>query len=266
MADTDLLQTERRGPRLTLTLNRPERRNALNAALVERLTAALREAASDARVRVIVLTGAGNAFSAGADLDALRAMQTASAADNLADSRLLATLFETIHTHPKPIVARVNGAAIGGGCGLAVACDVSIVADEARLGFPEVRLGFVPAIVMLFARLRVGEAVLRDLLLRGALLRGHEAAACGLVTRSVPADALDETVDALAAEIARETSAEAVALTKAMLAQVAGMGRSEGLSYAVHANALARTTGDFQAGIAAFLEKRDPPWRAEKGE
>lgn len=262
MPDTDLLHALREGSRLTLTLNRPDRRNALNAPLVRALTEALRHAADDPAVRVIVLTGAGTSFSAGADLDALRSMQTASAAENLADSALLGQLFETIHTLSKPVLARVNGAAIGGGCGLATVCDISIIADDARIGFPEVRLGFVPAIVMVFARLRVGEAALRDLLLRGRLLRGTEAAALGLVTRSVPADQLDAVVDEVADELARETSGEAVALTKTMLAHVTGMGLAEAMHYAVHANALARTTADFQAGISAFLDKTDPPWRA----
>ncbi len=261
MIDPDLVLARRAGNRLTLTLNRPERRNALNAALVEALLDALRGAATDASVRVVVVTGAGKAFSAGADLDALRAMQTATAAENLADSRLLGSLFEAIYTHPKPIVARVNGAAVGGGCGLAAVCDFSIVADEAKLGFPEVRLGFVPAIVMLFLHGKLGEAHLRDLLLRGPLVSGDEAARMGLVTRSVAADTLDDAVDALADELARETSAEAVALTKTMLARVRGMGFAEALDYAVQSNALARTTSDFNAGIAAFLGKTDPPWR-----
>ncbi len=255
------LISSRQGAVLTLTLNRPERRNALDRALVDALQAALDAAAREDDVRVVVLTGAGTSFSAGADLDALRSLQTASTPENLDDSHALGRLFETLHTHPKPVIARVNGAAIGGGCGLAAVCDFSVADETARMGFPEVRLGFVPAIVMLFVPRKVGEARARDLLLRGALVTGAEAAAMGLVTKSVPADALDAEVDALARELATETSGSAVALTKGLLARLPGMGGAEALAAAVQANALARTTPDFQAGIAAFLDKTAPPWR-----
>ncbi len=257
-----LLLSHRDGPCLTLTLNRPDRRNALSRALVEVLQAELDRAAMDESLRAVVLTGAGTAFSAGADLDALRAMQTATTLDNLDDSAALARLFETIYTHPKPVVAKVNGAAIGGGCGLAAVCDFSFVAEEAKLGFPEVRLGFVPAIVMLFVPGKVGEARARDLLLRGALLSGSEAAAMGLVTRSVPAERLDAEVDELVRELATETSGSAVALTKSLLARLGGMGFAEALGHAVQTNALARTTPDFRAGIEAFLGRTAPPWKA----
>ncbi len=261
MAPADLLLTERDGSCLTLTLNRPERRNALSRSLVDALQQALDAAAADETLRVVVLTGAGKAFSAGADLDALKAMQTASTADNLDDSAALGRLFQTIYTHPLPVVAAVNGAAIGGGCGLAAVCDFSIVTHEAKMGFPEVRLGFVPAIVMLFVGQKVGEARTRDLLLRGPLVTGAEAAAMGLCTQSVTAGALQSAVKSLVHEIATETSRSAVSLTKNMLARLGGMGFAEALDHAIQTNALARTTPDFRAGIEAFLDKTDPPWR-----
>lgn len=245
----------------TLTLDRPNKRNALNAALVTALQDALEDAANDDAIRVVVLTGAGSAFSAGADLAALKALRTATPLENAADSEHLAALFEQIYLHPKPIIAKVNGHAIGGGAGLAAVCDFSIADEEAKIGFTEVRLGFVPAIVMVFVRRKLGEAAAKDLLLRGALRPASEMAALGLLTRAVPAADLDAAVDKIAREIARETSGSAVALTKRMMAQMPGMGLREALSYATQMNAFARSTEDCQAGIAAFLDKTDPPWR-----
>jgi methylglutaconyl-CoA hydratase len=256
-----VLQTHRAGPVLTLTLDRPDRRNALSAALVAALTDALAGAAADDAVRVVVLTGAGGAFSAGADLAALQALQSASAEANLADSEALARLFDAVYRHPKPVVAKVNGHALAGGCGLVAVCDFSVVAEGAKLGFTETRIGFVPALVAVFVLRKLGEAAARDLLLRGRLVEAGEAARIGLVTRAVPAERLDAEVDALARELATETSASALALTKRLLADVPGMGLAEALSYAARLNALARATDDCRAGVAAFLSKTPPPWK-----
>ena len=264
---SDLVLHERRRQTVTLTLNRPDKRNALSAGLVTVLRAALRETADDEAVRAVVLTGAGRAFSAGADLAVLEALQSATPMENEADSAHLAGLFEEIYLHPKPIIAKVNGPAIGGGAGLAAACDFSIAAEGAKIGFTEVRLGFVPAIVMVFVLRKLGEAAAKDLLLRGAVRPAREMAARGLLTRAVPSGDLDEAVDELAAELARETSGTAVALTKRMMAQLPGMGLSEALAHAAQVNAFARGTADCQAGISAFLNKTDAPWRkkAETG-
>ncbi|HIG75853.1 MAG TPA: enoyl-CoA hydratase/isomerase family protein [Bacteroidetes bacterium] len=258
-----MLQTSRDGAVLTLTLDRPEVRNALNAEIVGALRQRLAEAASEDGIRVIVLTGSGKAFSAGADLAALQTLQSASAEANLADSEHLAGLFDAIARHPKPIIAKVNGHAIAGGCGLAAACDIALVADHAKLGFTEVRIGFVPAIVAVIARRKLGDADLRDLMLTGRLISAEEAAAVGLVTRALPADDLDAATDDLCRQLATETSGTAVALTKRLLLDVHGMGWAEGVSHAVRLNALARATDDCKAGVAAFLGKTDPPWAAE---
>lgn len=255
-----MLEVATRGAVRTLTLNRPEVRNALSADLVDALRAALDAAAREASVRVVVLTGAGSAFSAGADLAALQALQNASAEANLADSERLAGLFDAVYRHPKPVVARVNGHAIAGGCGLAAVCDFALASEDARLGFTEVRIGFVPAIVAVYVRRKLGETALRDLMLRGHLVPAAEAARIGLVTRAVPAAALDAETDALCDEIATHTSGAAVALTKRLLADVAGMGLAEGASYAARVNALARATDDCRAGVGAFLSKQNPPW------
>lgn len=250
----------------TLTLHRPDRRNALGAGLVADLRAALDDAARDASVRVVVLDGAGKAFSAGADLDALRALGTATPEDNLADSAALGGLFQAIYLHPLPVIARVHGAAMGGGCGLAAVCDLAVAAADARLAFTEVRLGFVPAIVAVFALRKLGEARARDLMLTGRAVSGAEAAEMGLVTHAVPAGDLDRFVAALAAELAGETSRSAVALTKTLLARLPGMGLGEALAFAVQTNALARSTADFKAGIASFLDKTPPPWKVTSSE
>lgn len=257
-----VLQTHRNGSTLTLTLDRPDVRNALSADLVEALRRALDAAAADSALRAVVLAGSGSVFSAGADLAALQTLQHASAEANLADSERLAGLFEAIYRHPLPVVAKVHGHAIAGGCGLAAVCDVSLAASGAKLGFTETRIGFVPAIVAVFVVRKLGEAAARDLLLRGHLVDAEEAARIGLVTQVLAPDRLDAATDALTAELARETSRSAVALTKRLLADVPAMGLAEGLSYAARLNALARSTDDCRAGVAAFLDKRDPPWRA----
>lgn len=247
---------------LTLTLDRPGRRNALDAELVTRLTEAVREGGDDPSVRVIVLAGEGPAFSAGADLDALARLQSATHAQNLQDSQRLASLFEALLECPVPLIARVHGHAIAGGCGLVAACDLAIATDQARFGFTEVRIGFVPAIVSVVMTGRIAGNRMRDLLLTGRLVQAAEAAEIGLVTRVVPPDELDAAVTDLALMMARETSREAVAATKRLLRELAGLGPEAAMAHAVRANADARSTPDCIAGVRAFLDRTDPPWKA----
>ncbi|SHK43244.1 enoyl-CoA hydratase/isomerase family protein [Rhodothermus profundi] len=257
----ELVHVQIEGPVATLTLNRPEKRNALSGALVTALRQKLTAVADHAEVRVVVLTGAGKVFSAGADLAELARLQTATTEENLADSERLAALFRQLAYYPKPVIARLNGHAIAGGCGLAVACDFAIAAAGSKLGFTEVRIGFVPAIVATFVLRRVGETVARDLLLRGRLIEAEEAVRLGLIHQVVPGEALDATVQALARELATETSPSAVAMTRRLLADLPGLSLDAALAYATRVNALARGTADCKAGIRAFLEKQDPPWR-----
>lgn len=257
---SDLIETSTDGQVQTIRLSRPDKRNALNAALVTALKKQLDETAGRDGVRALVLTGADSVFSAGADLSSLRAMREAGPVENQRDSRHLAELFRQIYQHPKPVIAKVNGPAIGGGCGLAAVCDFAYAAEGTRLGFSEVRIGFVPAIVMVFLRRKLGETRTRDLLLRGRLVDADTAADLGLVTRAIPDDELSASVEDLARELARETSGSAVALTKQMLARIPGMGLDEALDYAVQMNAFARGTEDCRAGIDAFLNDEDPPW------
>ncbi len=255
------VQTHIEKPIATLTLNRPDKRNALNSALVTALAEALTAVAAQEAVRVVVITGAGPVFSAGADLAELSRLQEATAEENLADSERLAALFRQMASYPKPLIAKINGHAIAGGCGLAVACDFAIAAAGSKLGFTEVRIGFVPAIVATFVLRRVGETVARDLLLRGRLIEAEEAVRLGLIHQVVPAEALDATVQVLAHELATETSPSAIALTRRLLADLPGLSLDAALAYATRVNALARGTADCKAGIRAFLEKQDPPWR-----
>jgi len=241
------------GPVRWLTLNRKEKRNALNAELVDALKAALRDPGP---ARCLAITGAGSAFSAGADLAALQKMQSATAEENLADSRSLAELFRMIAEHPLPVIAAVNGHALGGGAGLAVACDLTLAVPGARIGFTEVRIGFVPAIVLNFLLRAVGEKVARDLCLTGRVLDAKEAATRGLL-RVV--EDLEAGVRTVGDEIAA-AGPGAVAHTKRLFLALRQLPLAEGLAKAAEENAAARGSPDCREGIAAFLEKRAPNW------
>ncbi len=253
--------SERRGPLLLLRLNRPDARNALNTEMVAALHAELESAQTDQGVRCIVLCGAGRAFSSGADLKALRELGVLSSEANKADSQRLADLLHLIYTGPKPVVAAVEGAAVAGGAGLASACDLVVAGEGARLGYTEVRLGFVAAIVMVFLLRCVGEKHARELLLTGRLVTAGEAQRMGLVNEVVPDGQAEARALELAAEIAGASST-ALASTREMLSLLPGMGLAEGLRYAVGMNAWTRTTHDLKEGVAAFLEKREPDWRS----
>lgn len=245
----------------TVTLNRPDKRNALNGELVDALQTVLDRLAENAAVRCIVLTGAGRVFSAGADLASLHALQDATAEESEADARRLARLLETLYRHPKAVIAKINGHAVAGGCGLAAACDVAVAADSARLGFTEVRIGFVPAIVSVFVLRKLGETAARDLLLSGRLVSAREAVRVGLITAAVPDGELDGAVADRAREIASETSGSAVNLTKVALGAVQDLPLADALDRAVEINVEARSTADCKAGVEAFLSKQDPPWK-----
>lgn len=258
------VETERSGAVATVTLNHLEKRNPLSGPMVAALTASFSELNEAGDVRVIVLTGKGSAFSAGADLSELDAMRTAPMADHVSSSLALAKLFSSMRMHSKPIIARVNGHAIAGGCGLALACDFAIAADHAKVGFTEVRIGFVPAIVSALLRSGMLDRRMRDLLLTGRLVEADEAVRLGLLSKAVDPHELDAAVEALAETIIHETSATAVAMTKRLLASIEGMPQANAFRFLAAHNALARATDDCREGIAAFLEKRDPPWK--KGE
>jgi methylglutaconyl-CoA hydratase len=227
---------------------------------VDELHATLAGLAGEHQIRAVVLTGAGEAFSSGADLASLRALLDATSEANKADSLALARLMETIFTLPLPVIAAVEGAAIAGGAGLACACDLVVAGRGARLGFTEVRLGFVAAVVSVFLVRAVGEKHARELLLTGKLIEADEAYRMGLVNEVVDDGSALERAMALAGEVARNSSS-ALAASKELLALIPPMAASEGLRYASGLNAWVRTTADLREGVTAFLEKRAPGWR-----
>jgi methylglutaconyl-CoA hydratase len=251
-----MVQVEK-GRVATLFLNDPERRNPLSPKMVEGLLAALEELEADEGVRALVLTGRGQAFSAGADLAFLEKVTEMGAEENYRHSLSLMALFRRLYTFPKPTVAAVNGPAVAGGAGLALACDLVVMEEEARMGFTEVRIGFVAALVSVLLTRAVGEKVAKDLLLTGRLVGAEEAKALGLVNRTAPKGEALKVAQALAEEVA-ENAPNSLRLTKELLAALPGMGLEEGFRLAALANAWVRETGDLKEGIRAFFEKRKP--------
>ena len=241
-----------------VTLDRPEKRNALSYELIDELLAMFEEVAKSS-ARVLVLTGAGKAFCAGMDLENLKGFIGRTPEQNLKDSEKVAQLFRTLYDFPKPTIAAVNGAAIGGGVGLATLCDFTLASAGAKFGYTEVRIGFVPAIVSVFLLRQVGEKAARDLLLTGRLFDAEEARRIGLVKEIVSADKLLEGASELARQLV-ENSPESLRATKRLLTAYARVELDKQMELAVRENAAIRTTDDFHEGISAFLEKRKPRW------
>ena len=242
----------------TITLNRPGRRNALSPEMQSELIVAMEQAVED-RCRVLVLTGAGEAFCSGLDLAVLRSLTEATETDHRAHAAQVARIFRTLYELPMPTIAAVHGPAIAGGTGLAAICDFTLATPEAKFGFTEVRVGFVPALVAAFAVLQLGDKRARDLLLTGRIVGADEALRLGLVNEVVAADELPARVDALAAELAAR-SPQSLAATKRLLAAQNKAWLDDAIAAALEANAQARATADFREGVSAFLEKRKPQW------
>ncbi len=236
-----------------ITLNRPAKRNALNEALVSALKEALRKAAAEEAVRVAVITGAGQDFCSGADLEVLGNISEASVSENAEDARSLMELFELIRQVPIPVVAAVRGRALAGGCGLASACDLVLAASSTRFGYPEVKIGFVPAMVMAILRRNVSEKRAFELITRGAEISANEAREMGLVNHVFSDEEFEDNVDAYARGF-EKVSQSAVALTKSLLYQIDGMAFAEALETGADVNVIARMTEDCQKGIAGFLK------------
>ena len=248
------LRVSREGAVARLVLDRPEKRNALGPELVAALKQALREADADDAVRVVAIEGAGKDFCSGADLSALRAIAGASAMENLDDVDSLAELFQLPRKMSKPVVALVRGRALAGGCGLATACDLVLAAESAQFGYPEVRIGFVPAMVMAIVRRGVSEKRAFELLVRGLPVSAAEAERIGLINHVYPDDAFDAEAAALLADLA-ERSPSAVRLTKRLLYNSDGMTFDAAVRAGADVNVVARMTDDMQAGVARFLER-----------
>ncbi len=246
----------------TITLNRPQRRNALTACMIQELTLALR-AAEDTCAGVVVIQGAGEHFCSGLDLSELRAMTSRSMEEHRLDSMNIAELFRTLYNLSVPSIAVVRGAAMAGGMGLATICDFTLCSDDARFGYPEVRIGFVPAIVSAFLLLQIGEKQARDLLLTGRVLEAEEAHRLGLVTRVHPASELGNAAAEVAATL-MANSPSSIRATKHLLHRQEIERLSRNLRAAVNTNAELRATDDFREGIQAFLEKRAPVWPSRR--
>lgn len=283
-----------------LTLSRPEKRNAISPEMIQELMGALDEIENSA-ARVGIITGAGKAFCAGMDLEALKKLaeppeqssetgeratdgvldlavrvlkgETEEYRDNnqlsphltepeLESSRKMARMFRRIHDFPKPLIAAVNGPAMAGGCGLATLCDFTLAVPEAKFGYTEVRIGFIPAIVSVFLIRQIGEKRARDLLLRGRIIGAEEARQLGLVNEIVAREQLMARARELASELLG-LSPTSLAYTKRLLQDFGRKQLDRDLELAIEANARIRSTADFREGLAAFLEKRQPSWDRE---
>ncbi|HEX6892990.1 MAG TPA: enoyl-CoA hydratase-related protein [Chryseolinea sp.] len=244
----------------TITLNRPEKRNALNFGVVSELKEAFTAFDTDQKVKVIVLKAKGESFCAGADLAYLKKLQGSSFEENLQDSKHLMELFLKIYTLKKVVVAQVQGNAIAGGCGLAAVCDFAFTVPDAMFGYSEVKIGFIPAIVMVFLLRKLGEGHARNLLLSGDLVSADEACRMGMVTKVVPSEKLEQSVLAFVNKLLVENSSQALEATKQMIAKVQSMPLEDALSFAAEMNAHARSSDDCQKGIHAFLNKQKLAW------
>jgi methylglutaconyl-CoA hydratase len=249
---------ERRGTIALITLNRADKRNAISAAMIAELMTALENVESGSE-RVVIITGAGKAFCAGMDLDALKALAAQSSEQNLADARRTAAFFRRLWSFPKPLIAAVNGAALAGGCGIATLCDFTLAAPEASFGYTEVRVGFMPALVSMFLERQIGEKLARDLFLTGRILDATEAKAIGLITKILPREDLLKAARELAATL-MANSPGALEATKRLLVRASEAEIDRRIELAVAASAAIRGTADFREGLSAFLEKRPPRW------
>ena len=249
------LLVETNGSVRTLTLNRPEKRNALNDALVTELKAALTDADGDENLRAIVIRGAGKDFCSGADLESIRKISESSYEENLEDARKLAELFALIRCVKVPVIAAVHGRALAGGCGLATACDLVIATESARFGYPEVKIGFVPAIVMAFLRRNVSEKRAFEIATQGFEFSASEAERLGLVNHAIPDEHFEEGVEKFAAAY-ENVSRSAVILSKKLLYEMDSLNFEDSIEAGAKANAEARMSEDCKKGIAKFLEKK----------
>jgi methylglutaconyl-CoA hydratase len=242
----------------TITLNRPDKRNAISYELIEDLLGALNAIVKSSAL-ILILTGAGKAFCSGMDLDNLKALSGPSPEQSVKDSETMARLFRSLYDFPKPTIAAVNGAAVAGGCGLATLCDFTLAVPEAKFGYTEVRIGFVPAIVSTFLLRQIGEKHARDLLLTGRIIDAEEAHRMGLVNEVVAADRLMPRAQELAAQL-MENSPASLTSTKRLLSDYARQELDAQIRAAVRENAGIRSTHDFREGVSSFLEKRKPQW------
>jgi methylglutaconyl-CoA hydratase len=244
----------------TITINRPEKRNALNPELVKLLTENLLEAADDDEVKVIILKANGTSFSAGADLAYLQELQQFTYEENLADSNNLKNLFTTIYYLPKVVIAQVEGHAIAGGCGLATVCDLIFSVPEAKFGYTEVKLGFVPALVSCFLLRKTSETIAKQILLTGELFTAEQAFSYGLINFVTNKETIDQNTREFALNLCNQASTNSLMVTKQLIGQTTNEKLEKSLELAVQINARVRDSDDFKKGISAFLNKENINW------
>jgi methylglutaconyl-CoA hydratase len=257
----ETIQLTTEGPVSIITLNRPDKRNAISFQLVEELMAVLDEIERSS-AQVVILTGAGKAFCAGMDLEELKSLLGKTHDENVKDSARMARIFRRLYEYPKPTIAAVNGAAIAGGTGLATMCDFTLAVPEAKFGYTEVRIGFVPAIVSSVLVWQVGHKIARDLLLTGRLFDAAEAYRFGLVNEVVAPEKLMDRARELAGQLL-ENSPSSVCATKKLINSFIASALDQQIASAIEDNARIRTTADFREGISSFLEKRKPRWSGQ---
>jgi methylglutaconyl-CoA hydratase len=255
----ETLRVERGGRVGRIWLDRPGVRNAFNAVMIGELREALRSLAGDAAVRVVVLSGRGAAFCAGADLAWMRDIVRSSREENLRETLDLAEALHDLYALPKPTVARVNGPAIGGGTGFLAACDIAVASTEARFGLSEVKIGVVPAAISPYVLRRIGESRARQYFLTGERFDARRAEEIGLVNAAVAPDGLDAKVESIVSSLL-SSGPEALAKAKELITRVPGMGFEEAKRYTAEMIADLRTSPEAQEGMTAFLEKRRPKW------
>ena len=237
-----------------ITLNRPDKRNALDDEIVTEFADALRSAGRDKSIRVVVLSGAGKDFCSGADLASLQRISDAGVEESMASARVMGELFVEMRRHPRPIIAAVRGRALAGGCGLATACDIILAAESAQFGYPEVNIGFIPAMVMAILRRSVSEKRAFELITRGEIISAGAAADIGMINRVFPDERFDAEVEAYVMQMAKK-SASAVSLAKNLLYHMDGMTFDSAIEAGIQLNAITRMTDDCKRGVERFLKK-----------
>jgi methylglutaconyl-CoA hydratase len=253
MAFKNILYKEENGI-AEVTLNRPEKMNSLDEALISELTQLFNDLSSNDNIRVVILTGAGGNFCSGLYLDYLRKISEFDLEQNREDSRKFRDLLLAVQNCSKPVIARVSGYALAGGCGLASACDIIIADDTSKFGYTEVKIGFIPAIVLMFLLKRVSETHAKELLLTARFIGSDEAYRIGFINYSVKKNELDGKVNEVCGMLMKNYSSS-IALTKEMFADVPNMSFKEALDYACEMNAKTRMTEDCKRGISKFLER-----------
>ena len=257
--ELERLQIEYDGPVARIWMNRPDLRNAFDGLMITELRRVLFDLRTVDAVRVVVLGGRGPSFCAGADLQWMKAMASFTREENLREAQALADLFFTVYESPKPIVARVHGAALGGGAGLVAASDIPVAALGTKFGFTEVRLGILPAVISPYVLAKIGESAARELFLTGERFEAVRAQEIGLIRAAVPEEDLDAAVEGRVKELL-QAGPRAIAEAKALIREV-GWRRVEDVQrYTVERIAEIRTTAEGQEGMRAFLEKRKPYW------